>query len=136
MTSIRNTITTALSAQGINADGYGEYIDAAANALTEREYAFSEQIIDTVSHQFGVSRDEVQRRVEQLGMAVRPAPEPEPAPDLSELEAQFEGESTGDIADSATDASTADLVKAVKKLTKRVKKLEKVASRAKEHGYV
>lgn len=134
--SIRETIVNSLPGAAASSQYVG-YVNDVEFALTEREYAFSEQIIDTVSHQFGVSRDEVQRRVEQLGMAVRPAPEPEPAPDLSDLEAQFGEESVvADNTDPAADASTAELVKAVKKLTKRVKKLEKVASRAKEHGYV
>jgi hypothetical protein len=136
MTSIRNTITTALSAQGINADGYGEYVDAAAEALTEREYQFSEQIIDTVAYQFGVSKDEVQRRVEQLGMAVRPAPEPEPEVEVMNLEALFADDEDPATGEEEVSEAPSELVKAIKKLTKRVKKLEKVASRAKEHGYV
>jgi hypothetical protein len=128
--SIRNTITTALSAQGVNVDvGYGEYVDAAVDALTEREYTFTDQIVDVVSYEFGVSADIVRGRLELAGMAVRPAPEPEPAFVPSE---EWEKELLG-----RDDSFTAPVeVKKDKggkkdKLAKRIKRLEKLA---REHG--
>lgn len=116
MTTIRDTITSVLPSD--IARGNSFIVDQAVSALTEREYAFSEQIIDTVSYQFGVSKEEVKARVEQLGMAVRPEPEPEPvAPSVEEL----------------NDMLDAKPSKKGKKggLAKRVKRLEKLA---REHG--
>jgi len=88
MTSIRNTITTALSAQGINVDnGYGSYVDTAVEALTEREYTLTDQITERVVEEFGVRTDQVRAELEAIGALVRPIPEPvveeEPAAPLT-----------------------------------------------------
>ena len=75
--SIRNTITTALAAEGINADGYGSYIDVAVSALQEREYTLTDQITERVMEEFGVSTEQVRGELENIGAEVRPIPEPE-----------------------------------------------------------
>lgn len=57
---------------------YGTYVDAADEALTEREYVLAENITDAVVENFNVEAGEVKSRLAALGMALRPEPEPEP----------------------------------------------------------
>jgi hypothetical protein len=78
MTSIRNTIVSSLSAEGINLDsyGYGAHVDAAVEALTEREYTLTDQIVERVHEEFGTSVDTLRAELEKIGAAVRPIPEP------------------------------------------------------------
>lgn len=75
MTSINETINAALPA---DARSYQHEVGEVTVALTEREYTLSDQITTAVVQHFGVSEGEVRHELEGIGMAVRPAPEPEP----------------------------------------------------------
>lgn len=89
MTSIRNTIATAASTAGVNLDqyGYAEVVDGIVEALTEREYTLTDQIVERVNEEFGTSVDTLRSELENIGAAVRPIPEPvveeEPAEPLT-----------------------------------------------------
>lgn len=78
MTSaIRNTITTALASKGISADGYGEYIDVAVEALAEREYTIVETVVAKAENYYGSGYGEkAQEILSETSLSVRPAPEP------------------------------------------------------------
>lgn len=108
MTSIRETISTVLPSDIARGNSY--IVDQAVAALTDREYALSDQITGQVVAHFGVSEEQVKVALEDIGMAVRPAPEPEP--EVEEVAAK-QGKGKG------------------KGLKARVKRLEKLA---REHG--
>jgi len=77
--NITETIVNAVNAKaGYDVStSYGPYIDAAAEGLLEREYDITEAVIEKVTQHFGVSRDDVMPYVEEVGLSVRPQPEPE-----------------------------------------------------------
>lgn len=80
MTStIQSTVASALSANGLSQ--YNDYAKPVVTALEERDYQLVELITARVSSQFGVSAETVQQELGNIGMAVRPAPEPEPTPE-------------------------------------------------------
>jgi hypothetical protein len=76
--NITETITAALEGVGVRAGSYSTYVNPVADALLEREYDITEQVIETVTQNFGVSREQVLPYVENIGLSVRPEPEPEP----------------------------------------------------------
>jgi hypothetical protein len=78
MTStVSTTVASALSANGLSQ--YNDYAKPVVTALEERDYQLVELITARVSSQFGVSAETVQQELANIGMAVRPAPEPKPA---------------------------------------------------------
>lgn len=81
MSTIDSTLTSALPAGAVQMYP-AEYASVLA-ALTERDYTLTDQITDTVAYEFGVDRDEVRRRLEMAGMAVRPKPEPAWEPEVA-----------------------------------------------------
>lgn len=88
MSEIRNTITTVLAQNGVNADDYSREVDIVAGALEEREYTIREKIENiTYERGYGEYAEEI---LSETGMMKRPAPEPE-APALTEEEAANPG---------------------------------------------
>ena len=77
MTSIRNTIATALVNDGINLDGYGHYIDLAVEALEEREYNISDQLVQFAQEQTSYGESAIRSILRETELSERPAPEPE-----------------------------------------------------------
>jgi len=77
MTSIRNTIATALVNDGINLDGYGHYIDLAVEALEEREYNISDQLVQFAQEQTSYGEAAIRSILRETELSERPAPEPE-----------------------------------------------------------
>lgn len=77
MTSIRNTIVVALVNDGINLDGYGHYIDLAVEALEEREYNISDQLVEFALEQTSYGESEIRSILRETELSERPAPEPE-----------------------------------------------------------
>jgi len=77
MTSIRNTIATALVNDGVNLDGYGSYLDTAVAALEEREYNISDQLVRVAQEQTSYSESEIRTILRETELSERPAPEPE-----------------------------------------------------------
>lgn len=74
--TIASTVTSALPARA--ASQYSTEVNAVVEALTERDHQLTDVITATVVSQFGVSAGQVQEALTGIGMAVRPAPEPEP----------------------------------------------------------
>lgn len=77
MTStVATTVTSALQSNGLGQ--YAGHAEPVIAALENRDYQLVELITARVSSQFGVSAETVQSELAGIGMAVRPAPEPEP----------------------------------------------------------
>lgn len=100
MTTIRETIQSALSSAGVSEysqNNYSTYIDAVEQAFNEREWAATESLVEA-GVRMGGNRGQVETLVEQAGLTFRPAPEPEPvaeAPSASDLEAMLADEEEG-----------------------------------------
>lgn len=104
MTStVRSTIIDALPGAAASSQ-YVEYVDAVDQALTERDHNLTDAITGQVVQHFGVTEDQVRVALEDLGMAVRPAPAtvlPEPTAedrllaDLAELPEDEEAPAKG-----------------------------------------
>lgn len=112
MTSIRETITSALTNAGVSAyqqNNYSTYIDAVVTAVeaqqgegqqvdqAEQGYVIIENLVETAQG-YGLGRgpyeEELVAKIEEVtGLTRRPAPEPEPElPSASDLEAEFASE--------------------------------------------
>lgn len=83
--NINRTTLDAVNSTGANIAGYESVGEAVVNALTEREYAITEAILDKVDIVFGTDyRTDAASLLADAGLAARPAPEPEaPAAPLS-----------------------------------------------------
>lgn len=99
MTTIRNTIVTALSNAGVSEysqNNYATYIDAVEQAFTERGYEQVEALVAAGKAQglgqYGREEELISLVEQATGLTRRPAPEPEPvveAPSASDLEAML-----------------------------------------------
>src|SRR5262245_34296284 len=73
-TSIRETVERAA---GSIPAGYQSRVDAVVQAMEEREFGMTETATQIATSR-GLSAREAEGVVNQIGLAVRPAPEPEP----------------------------------------------------------
>lgn len=122
MTTVKNTLDSALPAGA--EDAYpGQYRDV-LTALTERDYTLTDQITAAITLRGWASKSDVERELTAIGMAVRPAPEPEP--EVATLESAYAAP-----AFVGTDKLKKGKKASVKKLAKQVKKLTKLA---RDHG--
>lgn len=84
MTNVQNTLVSALPS-GAQA-AYPREFEAVVTALNEREYRLTDLIATEVSRRLGVTEAQVKDQLAAAGMALRPAPVPTPAPDMSAFE--------------------------------------------------
>lgn len=92
MTSdIRTTIVDALASLGFDADhiesNYAEHITTAETALLEREWSVTDQLSAIALRETEFNEEQLNELFEQVGLSVRPKPEPV----VEELPAPVEG---------------------------------------------
>lgn len=125
MTSnVETTLRSALPAGAEQA--YPVPFRDVVNALVEREYNLTESIANEVAARTSYSKEQALGQLVALGMAVRPAPEPEPVavPDMAAFE------------DALTEAPAKKKGKKGKKseVAKLAKVVNKLVKAAQRHG--
>lgn len=120
--SPKNTLVTALPSGA--ADMYPTEFAAVVKALTERDYALTDQITDVVVHQFRVPRETVRANLSMAGMEVRPDPVPVvvEAPDMSAFEEALTSLAPAKKAKKGKKSEVAKLAKVVNKLVKAARR--------------
>jgi hypothetical protein len=111
MTSIHTTIADTLNNLGVDPDSYSEQVSAVEHALLEREYSVSDQLTAIALRETSYSEEDLAQLFEQVGLSVRPKPEPEPVVE-DEVAALFD--------ESDTPVSRAEFSAVVGKLDKLI----------------
>lgn len=78
--TISTTVSAALTEAGLSESaqsGYSTYVAKVEEALTERDYQITEQIVEALVDNGLVSEEQALAHAERLGLSVRPQPEPE-----------------------------------------------------------
>lgn len=131
--NIDRTLISALPA-GATSMYPAEYL-AVLNALVQREFGLTDQIIDVVNREFGTDKDTIRQQLVMAGFDVRPLPAPvAPEPvvdDLSEFEKSLA--SVIDVQPATVEAPVAKKAKKSKK-DKTAKLVRRLVKAAERHG--
>lgn len=121
--TISATVSAALTEAGLSESaqsGYSTYVAKVEEALTERDYQITEQIVEALVDNGLVSEEQALAHAERLGLSVRPQPEPE-VEDEEEDEVEAEDMSDGD--------KLSAILSSLNSIGERLGKLESAAER-------